>query len=145
MSDVERAVQCFEEGFSCSQSVLGACCERYGLPRATALRLADAYGGGMGALGRTCGAVTGALMVIGLAHGRTKADDTAAKHRTHELVQRFVAQFEARHGSTVCRELLGCDIDTPEKAIAARAAGRFTVCSGLVRSAAELLEGLLGE
>ena len=144
MSDVARAVRCFEEGFSCSQSVLGSYCERYGLPRETALRPADAFGGGMGGLGRTCGAVTGALMVIGLAHGRTAAADTAAKLATHQLVQRFVAQFEARHGSTVCRELLGCDIDTPEKARAAREAGRFTVCVGLVRSAAELLEGVLG-
>jgi C_GCAxxG_C_C family probable redox protein len=144
MSDVDQAAAFFEEGFSCSQSVLGAASERHGLPRATALRLADAFGGGMGALGRTCGAVTGALMVLGLARGRTRADDLDAKRATHEAVQRFVAEFERRHGSTECKVLLGCDIHTPELARAAREAGRFTVCAGLVRSAAELLEEILG-
>ncbi len=141
---VDRAAACFEEGFSCSQALLSSYCERYGLPRETALRLADAFGGGMGALGRTCGAVTGALMVIGLKHGRRVADDTAAKLATHEQVQRFVAEFERRHGTSLCRQLLGVEIDTPEKVRAAREAGRFTVCTGLVRSAAELLEEILG-
>ena len=147
MTDVEKAVRSFQqEHFSCSQAVLGSYCERYGLPRDVALRLADALGGGMGGLGRTCGAVTGSLMVIGLAHGRTVADDSAAKLATALRVRRFVAQFEARHGTTVCRDLIGCDIDTPEKIRAARDQGLFDrVCAGLVRSAAELLEGVLAK
>jgi C_GCAxxG_C_C family probable redox protein len=144
MSDADQAASLFDEGFSCSQSVLGTFCERYGLPRATAFRLADAFGGGLGGLGKTCGAVTGALMVIGLAHGRTVADDPAAKLATNERVRELMAQFTRRHGTTACRDLLGCEIDTPEKARAARDEGRFDrVCVPLVRAAAELLEAAL--
>jgi C_GCAxxG_C_C family probable redox protein len=126
--------------------VLSTYAERYGLARDLALQLGDAFGGGMGGLGRTCGAVTGALMVIGLAHGRTRADDAAAKVATSRRVQQLVARFEARHGTTVCRELIGCAIDTPERSQAAREAGVFDrVCVGLVRAAAELLEQVLAE
>ncbi|MBI5477548.1 MAG: C_GCAxxG_C_C family protein [Deltaproteobacteria bacterium] len=144
MSDIEQAIRCFEEGFSCSQSVLGAYAERYGLRRDLALRLGDALGGGMGGLGKTCGAVTGAMMVIGLAHGRTVADDPAAKFATKQRVQQLVARFEARHGTVVCRDLIGCAIDTPEKIRAAHDSGVFDrVCVGLIRSAAEILEEVL--
>jgi C_GCAxxG_C_C family probable redox protein len=144
MSDVEKAARLFAAGFSCSQSVLGAYAERYGLPRDLALGLADAFGGGLGGLGKTCGAVTGAMMVIGLACGRRVADDSAAKLATKQRVQELVARFEARHGTVACRDLIGCAIDTPEKVRAAHARGVFdTVCVGLVRSAAEILEEVL--
>jgi C_GCAxxG_C_C family probable redox protein len=144
MTDVDAALGLFAAGFSCSQSVLGAHAERYGLPRETALRLADAFGGGLGGLGRTCGAVTGALMVIGLARGRRVADDPAAKLATKAHVQEFVREFAARHGTLVCRDLIGCDIDTPEKIRLAHDRGVFdTVCVGLVRSAVELLGEVL--
>jgi C_GCAxxG_C_C family probable redox protein len=66
MIDVEKAVGLFQEGFSCSQALRSTYGERYGLARDLALKLGDAFGGGMGGLGRMCGAVTGALMVIGL-------------------------------------------------------------------------------
>jgi C_GCAxxG_C_C family probable redox protein len=146
MSDAEKAVRCFQAGFSCSQALLSAYSERYGMAPELALKLSDAFGGGMGGLGKTCGAVTGAMMVIGLAHGRTAADDAAAKLATAVRVRRLVARFEARHGSVACRDLIGCAIDTPEKARLAREQGVFDrVCVGLVRSAAELLEVILGE
>ena len=144
MNDVDKAVTLFREGFSCSQSLLGAYCERYGLSRDLALKLGDAFGGGMGGLGKTCGAVTGALMVIGLAHGRTAADDSESKLATSRRVQELIARFERQHGTTLCRQLIGCDLDTPEKAREARAQGLVErVCVGLVRSAAEHLEQVL--
>jgi C_GCAxxG_C_C family probable redox protein len=146
MDDVEKAVGSFRDGFSCSQAVLGTHAERHGMPRNLALRLADSFGAGMGGLGKTCGAVTGAMMVIGLAHGRTEADDAASKMATATRVRKLVALFEARHGTIACRELIGCDLDTPEKVRQARERGLFaSVCTGLVRSAAEILDQVLAE
>jgi C_GCAxxG_C_C family probable redox protein len=146
MHAVDGAAGYFGQGFSCSQAVLAAYGERFGLAREMAFRLADGFGGGMGGLGKTCGAVTGAMLVIGLAYGRARADDSRAKLVTNRAIQQLVSRFEARHGSVACRDLLGCDIDTPDKRQIARERGLFTtLCPALVRSGAELLDELLAE
>ena len=146
MRDLECAARHFGDGFSCSQAVLGAYGGRFGLPREIAFRLAEGFSGGMAGLGKTCGAVTGAMLVLGLAHGRTRPDDDAAKMATAKSVRRLVSRFEARHGSVACRDLLGCEIDTPDKLQMARDRGLFrTVCPAFVQSAAAILDELLAE
>jgi C_GCAxxG_C_C family probable redox protein len=146
MSNIDRAVDCFGQGFACSQAILTTYGEPLGLPREQALKLAEGFAGGMAGLGETCGAVTGAFLVIGLKHGRARPDDVEAKLATNRLVREFVRRFEARRGSVKCRDLLGCAIDTPEKLQAARDRKLFTtVCPGFVREAAEILEALLAE
>ena len=143
MSNVEIAVASFKAGLSCSQAVLSAFAPGLGLDRPTALRVAAAFGGGMARMGQTCGAVTGALMVIGLKHGHVAAEDKATKEKTYALVRQFVDQFRARNMSLLCRDLLGCDIGTPEGMQLFREKGLNTlVCSRLVRDAAEILERL---
>jgi C_GCAxxG_C_C family probable redox protein len=146
MCSVDSAAAYFGRGFSCSQAVLGAYGERFGLGREMAFRLADGLGGGMAGLGKTCGAVTGAMLVLGLAYGRSRADDPRAKVATSTAIRQLVSRFEARHGSVACRDLLDCDIDTPHKLEMARQRGLFTtLCPVFVRSAAELLDELLAE
>jgi len=147
MKKVDQAVSYFKQGFLCSQAILATYGEPLGLDRNTALKIAEGFGGGMASMGETCGAVTGAFMVIGLKHGRTEAQDREARHRTHELVREFTSRFASRNASIVCRNLLGCDINTPEGTAMAREKGLFTtVCPKLVGDAAEILEELgLGE
>jgi C_GCAxxG_C_C family probable redox protein len=144
MTRSERAASLFQEGFSCSQAVFTAFAEGMGLARETALRLSQPFGGGIAKSGDWCGAVTGALMVIGLKHGRVRADDTAAKDKTYALVQEFLKRFRARHGAVRCRDLLGCDIGTREgeKTIEDNSLHQ-KVCAPLVRDAVEILEALL--
>jgi len=138
------AVALFEEGFTCGQAVLVAFTERHGLGRDAALRVACAFGGGVARTGSTCGAVNGALMAIGLEHGRTKVEDEAARDKTYEAARDFLARFRREHGSDVCRELLGVDIGTPEGREAAMKAGLFrTRCPDLVRSAARIASTLV--
>jgi C_GCAxxG_C_C family probable redox protein len=88
----------------------GAFFGRYGLDQAAARKVSCAFGAGMASSGEMCGAATGALMVIGLAHGRTTPEDVAAKERTSALSRRLWEEFRARRGSLVCRELLGIDL-----------------------------------
>jgi C_GCAxxG_C_C family probable redox protein len=143
---VERSVSLFQQGFTCSQAVLAAFSARYGLDEATALKVSCAYGGGIARSAETCGAVSGALMVIGLAHGKAALDDDAAKERTYALTREFWRRFGARQGSLVCRELLGVDIGTPEGARSAAESGVFREkCPALVRCAAEILGELLDD
>lgn len=143
MSDVNRAVCRYKEGFSCSQAVLSTYAEQSGLSRQAALKVAAGFGGGM-AMAETCGAVTGAFMVMGLKSGAVTAEDKASKKRTYELVREIAKEFKARNGSIVCKELLGCDISTPEGRKTAEDKGLFSsVCPKLVQDAAEILEEML--
>jgi C_GCAxxG_C_C family probable redox protein len=144
MNRTDTAVAVFSEGFSCSQAVFSAFSEELGLDRAAALKISTAFGGGMASMGLTCGAVTGALMVIGLKNGRTEAIDAAAKEKTYELAKEFVRRFSERHGFIVCRELLGVDISTPEGKERASEQGLFsTLCPRFVADAAEILEEII--
>ncbi|MCX5867616.1 MAG: C-GCAxxG-C-C family protein [Proteobacteria bacterium] len=139
-----QAVARFQEGFSCSQAVFSVFAEKFGLDREIALKVAGAFGGGMARMGETCGAVTGALMVIGLKHGKFRVEDEEARERTYKLVGEFVKRFKAANGSTVCKELLGFNLSVPEEARAAKEKGLFkTICPRLVRDAAEILEEML--
>lgn len=98
----------------------------------------------MARTGQMCGAVNGALMVIGLAHGPTAADDAASREKTYAVTKEFWSRFEERHGSLVCCELLGVDIGTPEGREAAMRTGLFkTRCPMFVRDAAEIAEQIL--
>lgn len=144
MDKVEQAVSCFKEGFSCTQAMLSTYGIEFGLDRETALKVAGAFGGGMGRMGETCGAVTGAFMVIGLKYGNTRAEDMQAKKKTYSLVKEFVDRFKSCNGSIVCRELLGCDISTPEGMELAKEKNLFaTLCPKLVSDAAEIIEQIL--
>jgi C_GCAxxG_C_C family probable redox protein len=143
MSRVEAAVSRFKEGCNCSQAILATYGEALGLPRETALRLACGFGGGM-RRADTCGAVTGALMVLGLRHGPTSCPGQPQKNETYALVQAFHARFAERQGTVRCRDLLGCDISTPDGQQKAQAEQLFkTICPEAVKVAAEVLEEML--
>jgi C_GCAxxG_C_C family probable redox protein len=110
----------------------------------TALRVACGFGGGCARLGLTCGAVTGAYMVIGLKYGKVKADDNDAKEKTYAFVQEFSERFVARNKSLNCTELLGCDLGTPEGRVKVKELNLMVaVCEKLVRDAVEILEEIL--
>jgi C_GCAxxG_C_C family probable redox protein len=141
---VEFAVSLFQKGFSCSQAVLAASCDRFGLDREMALRIAAGFGGGMGRMAQTCGAVSGAFMIIGLKHGSVDAEERAAKDKTYEAMKEFANRFIARHGSLICRDLLGCDISTPEGFQLAKKKKLYAVvCPGLVKTAPEIVEEMI--
>ena len=144
MTRTDDAVSLFRQGFSCSQAVTAAFAEDFGLARDTALRVSQPFGGGIAWRADWCGAVTGAFLAIGLKHGRTRAEDTAARDRTYALVQEFIRRFTARHGHIRCRDLLGCDIGTPEGRKKAEELNLHkTRCEDYVRDAVALLEEIL--
>ncbi len=144
MSRVDEAVSRFAEGFSCSQAVCSVFAVDLGLTDEQALKVASGFGGGMGQTGGTCGVVSGAVIVLGLAYGGVSPKDTEAKVKTYALVQEFVAEFSRRHGAVDCPKLLGCDLSTPEGRERARNEGLTRkVCPAYVRSAAEILEKML--
>ena len=138
----DRAGALFDSGLYCAESVLTAMVESLGIASELIPRIATGFCSGMSRTSQTCGAVTGAFMVLGLKYGDPRSN-AEAKERTYEAVREFSRLFKERHGSILCRKLLGCDIGTPEGMAEAKNKDLFkTICSTLVRDAAEILEGL---
>ena len=141
---MSKADSQFEKGYSCAPAVLSAYSEQFGLQKELALKIACGFGGGIGHMGRTCGAVTGAVMVIGLKHGQADANDEGSRQETHRLVKEFMDKFGALHGSVECKELIGYDLSNPAELEAARADdAREKKCRGFVYDAARILEDVL--
>ena len=129
-----------ESKMNCAQSVLTAFSNELGLDRPTALKLARGFGGGMGRTGKTCGAVSGAYMVIGLSESKTARDGIEA---VYAKVQEFTRRFVELHGSTSCTDLLNCDLSDPSELARARTENLFTKsCPYFVKDAVELIEQL---
>ena len=140
-SKVDKAVACFNDGFNCSQSVFTTYCEEFGLDKEAALKLSCGLGGGMGRLQGTCGAVSGAYLLIGLKHGMYLKEDTAARVKTYEMVREFARLFEERNETTVCRNLVGVDLLNDDAQMTM--ARIREVCPKFIKDAAEIVEQLL--
>jgi C_GCAxxG_C_C family probable redox protein len=140
MDKKEIAKEFFSEGFNCSQSVIAAFSEKYDLPKETALKIACGFGGGM-RNGEVCGAASGAIMVIGLHCGHSSADDSERKTYCYEKTKEFTSAFKNKNKSIVCRDLLCCDISTPDGMKLALNKGLFkTTCVDMICDAVEILE-----
>lgn len=98
----------FSKGIDCSQIVLMEMAEKIRCSSFECAKIASAFGGGMG-LGNTCGAVTGALMALGVKYGNGKPEDFASKVLLSEKITYFHTEFLSRHKSLTCRELIGYD------------------------------------
>lgn len=106
MERSEKALEYFDNKFNCAQSVLSAFADELGLTEDESLRVACAFGGGMGRQQLTCGAVTGAAMALGLKFGKGKYDDDDKKLQTSNNTVILFEEFTKLNGSNSCRSLL---------------------------------------
>lgn len=136
MSKVKKAVKYFEDGYNCSQAIFAAYGQELGIPLDQAFKIASGFGGGMRIDG-TCGAVTGAFMVLGLKFAK-------GKDKPYDKIIKFAEAFCRKNKSTDCQALIGCDIRTKEGMDKATKEGLFrSICSQLVKDSAEILETML--
>ncbi len=143
-SRINLAVKCFKEGFNCSQAVFSTYSELFGVSKNIAYRVSSGFGAGIGRLQEVCGAVLGAVMLVGLKYGKIKSDDIEAHERTYREARKFCESFKNINGTINCRELLGCDISTPEGLKYAKENNLFsTKCARSVEDAAMIIEELL--
>ena len=142
-SKTDLALETFDRaaGFNCAQSVFSAFCEDFGLNRETALKLSCGFGGGMGRCGQACGAVSGAVMALGLKYGKYLREDNESKEKTYAAVQEFIRLFTERNRTVSCNELVGVDIKTADIQLVKDITAK--VCPGFVKDAVEILETLL--
>ncbi|WP_455055660.1 C-GCAxxG-C-C family protein [Merdimonas faecis] len=108
----EEIRELFIQGIDCSQVVTGRFAVWMGMVEDDARKMSSCFGGGM-MCGETCGAVTGALMVIGMNFGHSRKGDQEQKQIMSEKVAEFKRLFLEKYPSCMCRELLGHDISKP--------------------------------
>ena len=141
MNHAEKARDLFIAGCSCSQAVLGAFCEELGMDLDTALKVASSFGGGLGGMRETCGAVSGMLMVAGLKWGYSDIGNSDVKKAHYARSRTLIERFTAEHGTIVCRELLA-HLETLSKEPSERTPEYYKTrpCARFVETAARLID-----
>ena len=134
----------FEKGYNCCQSIFSTFATEKGMDKNTCLKIGSDFAAGLGFYGKTCGAVVGAHMVIGLYHGHDDPTDEEKKEHIKELTQKYREKFEGKHGSTICNELLDGDVTSKEGINKIRENNYFkTKCPVFVEDSARILSELL--
>ena len=102
----QAARELFKQGYNCSQSVVGACADAFGISdRDMALKMAASFGGGIGRMRQTCGAACGMFLLEGMRSGSAQPDHEA-KMRNYTRVQALANAFKEQNGALNCSELL---------------------------------------
>lgn len=102
---IKQAEELHALGHNCAQSVFIPFAEQFGMDKKTAMRVAEGFGAGMGNRTQTCGALSGAVAVIGLCYSDGDLKSPASKATTYAVVGDAVEQFRATCGSTICQEI----------------------------------------
>ena len=143
MTKVDDVSALFKKGYNCAQSLLAVYGSDLGLDYETALRIASGFGGGIVDKGDTCGAVSGAIMIIGLKHASADVNNEKAHAKTHDAARQFIHVFTARHNTTICRDLIGHDLSMHNGNNNSSETDIFRKCPTFVQDAAEIIEDIL--
>ncbi|MBT3371442.1 MAG: C_GCAxxG_C_C family protein [Rhodospirillaceae bacterium] len=136
-----RGRELFKDGFYCAEAVCKATAEGQGMDHALIPGMATGFCGGMARSGGPCGAVTGAVLALGLVHGRVDPEQSARP--TYDAVRAMMRAFEHRFGSTNCTELLGVDLDTTEGRKDFEEQNLASKCIDFTGAAAAMVEQIL--
>lgn len=140
----EKAIRSFKSGLNCSQAVLSAYSDKLNFDNNLALSVACGFGGGMGRLQLTCGAVTGSFMVLGVYNCNKFADNNERKEKTYSMVQKFSEKFKKINGTSDCISLLKCDLKTDEGHRYAKDNNLFeTVCEKCISDSISIINELI--
>ena len=146
MNRYERSMEIHKKGYNCCQCVLLAFSDLTGLDEQTAMNISAGYGSGTGT-GELCGAITGAVMTLGLLTPVDQSNPVASKQRTtalsKELQRRFKEKFEAVRCQDLLAKAAGFQVD--DRAPAAKAMGLTKHCDVMIVSAIEIVEEMLAE
>jgi C_GCAxxG_C_C family probable redox protein len=139
----KSAEDSFASGLYCAESVVLALAKAQGIESEMLPKVATAFCGGMSRTCGTCGALTGAIMGVGLALGRSKAEESVAP--SYEATQKLIKEFEQEFGSRECHVLLGCDLGTPEGQETFREEGLRAQCTRFTGKAAEIAARIISK
>jgi C_GCAxxG_C_C family probable redox protein len=143
-SKEDKAICTFRSGLNCAQAVLTAYSDDLSFDNSLALNLSCGFGGGMGRLQETCGAVTGSFMVLGIYNGKKYADNADKKEVTYSMIQKFNEKFRSIHGVIDCNSLIKCDLKTEQGQLYAKKNNLFeTLCEKCISDSIRIIEELI--
>ncbi len=143
MDRSEQAKELFLSGYNCAQSVVLSFADDLKFSKELAQKMAAGFGGGMGKLQETCGAVTGAIMILGLLKGEDVNNNDELKASSYGAVKDLIHAFVAEYNTTLCKDLIGCDLNTPEGSAKFKDENiMVTICADCVKKAVEIVEDL---
>lgn len=141
----QEVIDLFVSGIDCGQAVASYYADRFGLSEEELNRVTAAFGGGFG-IGETCGAVNGAMVVLGLKYGHGSPEEADRKALMNEKIREFLAEWQKRRGSCACRDKLGHDISQPgefEKVL--EEGTMLDLCPELVLDSIDILESIIAD
>ena len=132
-SRVEKTIELHKKGYNCAQAVACAYCDLVGVDEDTMFKMAEGLGAGMGGMEGTCGAVSGAVLLAGMAnsHGKEARDSKAATYRLSKTIR---LAFKEKNQSVICKDLKGVETKKVLRS-----------CDGCIEDAAAIVETLLFE
>ena len=139
MNRFEKAAEYHHKGFNCCQSVLAAYADLTGLSEQACFDLGGGFGAGA-QTGELCGAITGAVMTLGMLTPVDPSDPVGSKRRTGALAKDFQNRFREKFGELRCRPLLKADIHAGDHTPAARDMGLTNRCDVMIITAMEIVE-----
>lgn len=140
----KEAIERFRSEFNCSQSVLGSMAGVLDTDATILEKVSSGFGGGMGHMQEKCGAVTGSFMAISLYCGNKYSSNSERTERAYSMIKEFDSEFRKLHGTTICRELVKHDLDSPEehaKAVEENVSG--LVCEKCIADSVDILSRIL--
>lgn len=147
MTRREAAMANFMNGYNCSQSVVLAFKDLIPIDEAVLSRMASSFGGGMGRLREVCGSVSGMFMVAGILYGYDGPETGQVKADHYARIQELARRFEEKHGTIICREMLGLSVRHDVPVPDARTAEYYKKrpCPEIIGDAAEILDEFIKE
>lgn len=140
----EVAIKSFQDGLNCAQSVLTSFKDEINLSESDLLKISAGFGGGIGKLQKTCGAVTGAVIAIGMIDENLVATNRDSRDKLNHKIQEFNSQFKKIHKTSECRTLLGIDLISDD------GAGQFEdqglgelVCEKCIADSVNIVESIM--
>lgn len=129
---VEETIKRHDIGYNCAQAVACTYCDLVGLDEEMMFRITEAFGGGMGCLEGTCGAVSGAVALAGMKASTGNLEKPNSKAESYKLSKEILKQFKEQNGSVICKELKGVGTGTPLRS-----------CQDCIKDAAAIAERVL--
>ena len=147
MTRRETAIANFKKGYNCAQAIVLAFEDMLPIDKELLSKMASSFGGGMGRLREVCGSVCGMFMIAGLLYGYDEPETGGKKAEHYARIQELARRFEEKHGSIVCRELLGMSNHREDPTPEARTKEYYEKrpCPEIIGDAAELLEQFIRE
>lgn len=146
MTHKEKAEQLLNQQYHCSQALFGAFAEDFDMDLKTVFKISTCFGGGM-RLGGTCGCITAAMLVLGMALGFYDSQDRELEVYGNKKTEEFVRRFtEKMDGVVNCRDILGKDISKPDDVAVIRKEGLILKkCPRAINISIEILEDMLAD